>query len=102
MGGEGRWKMGDGSRGRSPHQSNIQHRTSNIEHPTSNIQHRTPNIEHPTSNTQHRTPNIQSENSPAGRRGVSWHCSPDRGCAESQPQRVVIQEAAEYLAVRLD
>src|SRR6185312_13716030 len=33
----------------------MQHRTSNIEHPTSNIQHRTSNIEHPTSNIQHRT-----------------------------------------------
>jgi signal transduction histidine kinase len=38
---------------------NIQHRTSNTEHPTRNIQHRTSNTEHPTPNIQHRTSNTE-------------------------------------------
>src|SRR5438309_11210864 len=49
-------------------QRNKQHRTSNIEHPTSNIQHRTSNIEHPTSNIQRRTSNIEHPTSNIQRR----------------------------------
>src|SRR5678809_347982 len=40
-----------------------EHRTANIEQPTSNNQHQTTNIEQPTSNNQHRTTNIEHRTS---------------------------------------
>jgi hypothetical protein len=54
-----RWKNGLGGDLQMGKTFNIQHPTSNIQHPTFNIQHSTSNIQHPTFNIQHSTSNIQ-------------------------------------------